>query len=80
MARKIFKSGNSAVVSLPEEALESLGLSIGSRIELRIDNDRNAIVLSPAREVEPDVGRDFTRKVEEFRRRYGPALRALADR
>lgn len=80
MTRTIFKSGNSAVVSLPQEALDRLGVSVGSRLEVRVDAERNAIVLSPVREVDPAVDRSFAEKLEAFRRRYGPALRALADR
>lgn len=79
MARKIFKSGNSAVVSLPQTALDRLGISVGSTVDLRVDGERGEIVLSPARDSETEIDRDFAEKVDEFKRRYGPALRALAD-
>lgn len=79
MSRKIFKSGNSKVVSLPQESLDALGLEVGSEVEVVADRERGRLVVRPAREV-PGVDAEFSRHLEEFVERYGPALDALADR
>ena len=48
MTRKIFRSGNSAVVSIPQESLEALGLEVGSEVEVIVDEDRGRLILRPA--------------------------------
>ena len=37
MARKIFRTGNSAVVSLPADAMEAVGLALGDEVRLGLD-------------------------------------------
>lgn len=41
----IRKSGGASIVSIPKPILQSLGLSVGSIVELTVENNR--IVLSP---------------------------------
>lgn len=79
MKRKIFRSGNSTVVSLPQEALDSLALSEGDEVRLTVDREGRGVILRPVRE-EAGVDPDFDRRVSEFLDRYRPALEALADR
>ena len=78
MIRKIFKTGNSLVVSLPRETIELLGLHEGS--ELSIDTDANAgkIILSRPTPPVADIDATFARQLDEFIEYYRSALEALA--
>ena len=78
MVRKIFRTGNSLVVSLPRDTLESVGLSEGAEVSLEVDRARGQIILTPARKPPPDVDETFARQVAEFIEEYRPALEALA--
>jgi len=78
MLRKIFKTGNSAVVSLPREMLESLGMSDGSDVSVELDPVSRQIVIRPIEKTIPGVDEDFARQVAEFIEEYRPALEALA--
>ena len=78
MLRKIFKTGNSAVVSLPREMLESLGVSDGSDVSVELDPVSRQIIIRPIEKTIPGVDEDFARQVAEFIEEYRPALEALA--
>ena len=45
MARKVFRSGNSLVVSLPRDAIELLGLGEGSEVIVEVDRDEGRVVI-----------------------------------
>ena len=81
MLRKIFKTGNSAVVSIPTEYLDALDLVVGSEVAIELDREAGLLTLSPA---PPDTSlagfdEDFARQVSDFIEAYRPALKALAD-
>jgi putative addiction module antidote len=76
MVRKIFKTGNSMVVSLPREILEPLGVSDGSEVSVELEDGK--IIIRPMRQAVPGVDEDFARQVSEFIDEYRPALEALA--
>lgn len=78
MTRKLFRTGNSTVVSLPKEALDATGLQEGSEVEVRVDRTRRRIVIAPVEETLPGVDEEFSRQVAEFIERYRPALKKLA--
>ncbi len=78
MVRKLFKTGNSLVVSLPRESIELLGLHEGSELDVAIDIDQRRIVLSPAEPPVSGIDAEFARQLDEFIDRYRPALEALA--
>jgi putative addiction module antidote len=78
MARKIFRTGNSAVVSLPADVLETVGLSLGDEVTVAADPQRQRIVIAPAEETLPGVRPDFLDRVDRFIERYQPALETLA--
>jgi antitoxin MazE len=40
MLRKVFRTGNSVVISLPKEALELLGIAVGSDISFDLDREK----------------------------------------
>ena len=74
MGRRIFRTGNSAVVSIPPEALEALGLELGDEVTVTVDPERERIVLTPA--ALPGVRPGFPNRVDRFIERYQPALQA----
>lgn len=77
--RKIFKAGNSHVLSLPNEILKSLGLKEGSPITIELDQENKKIVISPLSVPQkPVITREYIEMVEEFIAEYEVALRELA--
>jgi antitoxin MazE len=80
MLRKVFKTGNSMVISLPKDALELLGVSEGSEVSVDLDRQKKQVVISPVEEPLAVAGVDeaFAQQVAEFIDRYRPALEALA--
>jgi antitoxin MazE len=76
MLRKIFKTGNSMVVSLPREILEPLGVSDGSEVSVVLEDGK--IVIRPMQQAVPGVDEEFARQVAEFIDEYRPALESLA--
>lgn len=76
MLRKIFKTGNSLVVSLPGKLLDALDLTSGSQVLVVLENGK--IVIRPMRQAVPGVDEDFARQVSEFIDEYRLALDALA--
>lgn len=80
MARKIFRAGNSMVVSLPKESLELLDLSEGSEVSIELDKERRRLIITPVATTLPGVDAEFARQVKEFIEQYRPALEALAKR
>ena len=78
MLRKIFKNGNSSVVSIPREMLEHLGIGEGSDVSVELDAETRQIVIRPVPYTAPAVDETFARQVAEFIEEYRPALDALA--
>ena len=80
MLRKVFKTGNSLVISLPKDVLELLGISEGSDVSLDLNRDKKQLVISPVEEPLAIAGVDeaFAQQVAEFIDRYRPALESLA--
>lgn len=80
MVRKIFRTGNSLVVSLPRETIELLGLHEGSEVTIDVNQEERLIVLAPVEPAVTGVDPAFARQLEEFIAQYRPALLALAKR
>ena len=78
MSRRIFRSGNSSVVSLPRGFLEPLNLGLGSQVSVSLDKELGVIVVAPMGRALPGVDAEFGRQVAEFIEQYRPALEALA--
>jgi antitoxin MazE len=68
MQRKIFKTGNSLVISIPKEILEPLGLSDGSEVYVTLDVGK--IVIRPMHQAVPGVDEEFVRQLAEFLDEY----------
>ena len=81
MLRKVFKTGNSLVVSLPKDALESLGVADGMDVSVELDRKNQQILIRPVRlPLAGDLSEEFARQVNEFIDEYRPALEALAHK
>ena len=77
MARKIFRTGNSAVVSLPADVLEAVGLKLGDKVTVVVDPAQNHIIITPS--TLSGVRADLLERVDRFIDRYRPALDTLAQ-
>ena len=78
MVRKIFKTGNSFVISLPRESLQLLGLQEGSEVNVVVDQDEGRIIIERAHPLLADIDPTFAQQLNEFIDQYRPALEALA--
>jgi len=76
--RKIFKTGNSFVVSLPRESLQQLGLQEGSEVNIVVDQDKEQITIERAHPILTDIDATFSQQLNDFIEQYRPALEALA--
>lgn len=80
MQQKIFKMGNSLVVSLPKDAIEELKMSEGTMVSVYFDRVTSKLIIEPIdldRAVE-DIDGEFAQQVSEFIEEYLPALDELA--
>lgn len=81
MVRKIFRTGNSIVVSLPKDALEQLGVGEGEDVQVELDQDNRQIVIRPIEiPIAGVIDEEFARQVKDFIERYRPALEALSKK
>ena len=78
MQRKVFRTGNSTVISLPREAIDFLHLKEGADVSVELDRENRRIVITPAELSLAGVDEDFARQVAEFIDQYRPVLEALA--
>ena len=81
MHRKVFKTGNSLVVSLPKDLLESLGIKNGTEVSVEFDRKNHQILIRLAElPLAGDLSQEFARQVNEFIDQYRPALEALSKK
>ena len=80
MIKRLFKTGNSVVLSLPREMLESLGVKNGESVNLELDPKRRRLIVSPLKKDQTMRGldEDFVHQVNDFIEKYKPALDELA--
>lgn len=78
MVRKIFKTGNSFVISLPRESLQLLGLQEGSEVNVTVDQDEGRIIIERPHPSLADIDAEFAQQLNDFIEQYRPALEALA--
>jgi antitoxin MazE len=80
MLRKIFKTGNSVVVSLPKNVIEYLNMDEGTEVNVELDREKRQLVITPAKPPFAVAGVDleFAHQVAEFIEQYRPALEELA--
>jgi putative addiction module antidote len=78
MIRKVFRAGNSLVVSLPKESIQLLGLEEGSDVSVELMAEEKEIVIKPVETPLAEIDESFAQQVAEFIEQYRPALEALA--
>jgi antitoxin MazE len=80
MERRLFKTGNSVVISLPKEILDGLNLADGQNVSLELDRQKKRVILTPVEKpmAAAGVNEEFARQVNEFIEQYRPALEELA--
>ncbi|KAF0108272.1 MAG: MazE family transcriptional regulator [Anaerolineaceae bacterium] len=80
MLRKVFKTGNSTVISLPKDMIDPLGVRDGSDVSVELDREHRQIIIRPvaAPIAAAGVDEEFARQVSMFIKEYRPALEALA--
>ncbi len=80
MLRRLFKTGNSVVLSLPREVLDELGLTAGENVSLALDRQQRQVVLRPVEKpiAVASVDEEFARQINDFIEQYRPALEELA--
>jgi putative addiction module antidote len=80
MLRKVFRTGNSVVISLPREALEYLDIHEGAEVEIDLDRENRQMILKPLEMplAISGVDEEFAHQVAEFIEQYRPALEELA--
>ena len=76
MARRIFRVGNSSVVSLSLDVLEAVGLGMGDEVHVVADSKNSRIIITPSTSLE--VRPDLLERVNRFIDSYQPALEAMA--
>lgn len=80
MQRKVFKTGNSLVVSLPKDAIEEMKISEGTIVSVYYDRVTSKLIIES---VDTDqavegINEEFAQQVSEFIEQYKPALDELA--
>jgi antitoxin MazE len=80
MIRRLFKTGNSIVLSLPKEVLDDLGMKDGESVHLELDREQRRVIITPVEKpiALGEVNEEFARQVDEFIQQYRPALEELA--
>lgn len=77
--RKVFRAGNSHVISLPPEVLAELGLKEGSQLVVEFNKGQKSVTLRPLIEAKAEViSTEYAALVEEFINEYEDALKKLA--
>ena len=81
MIRRLFRTGNSTVLSLPKEVLDDLGIKDGESVNLELDHKHRRVIISPVEKpiAIAGVNEEFARQVNEFIEQYRPALDELAE-
>ena len=80
MLRKIFRTRNSLVVSIPKDILVELDLAEGEDVSVELDSQHRQIIISPvAKPLAVEINETFAKQVDEFIQEYRPALEALAE-
>jgi antitoxin MazE len=80
MIRRLFKSGNSIVLSIPKEVLDDLGIKDGENVHLELDHEQRRFIISPVEKPRalPGIDAEFAKQVDAFIQQYRPALEELA--
>jgi len=75
MIQKVLKVGTSAAVTIPKAALKKLGLTVGDKVKVAIDEKKRVVKIEPAI---GKVDKELLTWTEKFIEKYRPALEELA--
>ena len=78
MLRKLFVTGRTLAIGVPEEAARQVGFAAGDYVDVEIDREAAALVIWPASHpVRQGVRDGYRAQVAAYLADYGPALAAL---
>jgi len=77
--RKIFKAGNSCVVSLPANLLKSLGIREGSHVSIEVNRENRELILKPVVVKKNDMSMEFVRLIDKLLVDYDYTIRRLSE-
>ncbi|MBN1305666.1 MAG: AbrB/MazE/SpoVT family DNA-binding domain-containing protein [Anaerolineales bacterium] len=80
MVQKVFKTGNSIVVSIPKELLEQIRMTEGTDVSVELDRQNAQIVIRPTMPIVAEVDEKFAHQLDQFINQYRSALEKLAER
>ena len=81
MTQKIIQIGSSAAVVLPKDSLPQLNLRIGDEVNVEVNVDSRSYMIEPVEaSIEKKITPEMRKWSASFIKRYGPALKALADK
>ena len=75
--RKIFKAGNSCVISLPLNMMKALELTEGSHVTMEINREQRELILKPVVVKKKQFSVDFVRMVDKLLVDYEYTRRGL---
>jgi putative addiction module antidote len=78
MVRKIFRTGNSLVVSLPADTIRVLALEEGTEVTVALDEGQQQIIIKPVTTSPKSIDKTFATQVADFIEQYRSALESLA--
>ena len=79
MVQKVLKVGGSAAVRIPKKSLEELGLKIGDRVNVEIDQKSRSVSIRPAQELSRQ-DKKIAKLTLNFIERYRKDLEALVKK
>jgi putative addiction module antidote len=78
MGRKIYRTGNSLVVTLPKDALNQLRMREGTEVDVQVNEEQGVLIISPVKGSLDGVDEVFASQVDRFIEEYRVALEELA--
>jgi antitoxin MazE len=80
MIRRLFKTGNSVVLSLPQEVLDEMGIREGENVNLEWDQEQHRVIITLVESSLATLGVNeaFAHQVDDFFQQYHSALEELA--
>lgn len=80
MLRRLFKTGNSIVLSLPREMLDGLKLADGDEVNVELDAEEHRLLVTRVEKplAATGIDEDFAGHVTEFIDEYRSALEELS--
>ncbi len=79
MTQKVLKVGSSAAVTIPKEALKSLGVRVGDSVLASMDEERKVFSISPTKKSTSRQDERIAKLTLKFIDRYRSDLVALAN-